>query len=335
VDHSAFIVEQIAKTGRQYITKPDHVLVQCPIHSGGQERTPSRKINISNPRFKPYESFCYACHDDQKRISWNELAAIMHMAPIRDANGEEADDNDLWIKMPSPEDFYGSAEVIGISHMPWTGPWKRDGVTISEKFLRKMGATLVDSRDEPRLYLPVMVDEVEVGNVQCVIDKNDESSKVKYLLSNNPKFSNYTLYPIDEAFPLAELLGYIVIVEGARDALNLLQHGVPAVCIWGTNGWNRAKLDILIELGVKIIIAMDGDEAGRSAVEKIVPDLKRFKVPHKVVNFADGMDPGKMKKAEVLELRDMLSRKWTTHALNDNHIINQLITMFKGMRRHG
>jgi 5S rRNA maturation endonuclease (ribonuclease M5) len=336
VDHSAFIVEQIAKTGRPYITKPDHVLVQCPIHAGGQERTPSRKINISNPRFKPYESFCYACHDEQKRLSWNELAAVMHMAPIRVADGEEVGgEDDLWIKMPTPEEFYGSSEVTGIGHMPWTGPWKRDGVTISEKFLRKMGATLVDSRDEPRLYLPVMVDEVEIGNVQCVIDKTDESSKIKYLLSNNPKFSNYTLYPVDEAFPLAERLGYIVLVEGARDALNLLQHGVPAVCIWGTNGWTRAKRDIIIELGVRVILAMDGDEPGQHANSAIAADLKRVNVPHKVITFAEDMDPGKMKRADVIELRDMLSKKWTPQSLKDNRIIKELLAMFNRVRRHG
>ncbi len=337
-DHATFVMEQVGKTSRPHFNKGDHVVVQCPIHSGGMERTPSRKINISNPRYKPLESYCFACHDDVKRISWNELAAIMNMSPVQEegsSDGEE--EGGLWLQFPPPEDFYGIEAAEETATFPWKGNWKRDGVTISGKFLRKMGARLVNSRDEPRLYLPVTVDGVEVGNTQAVIDKTDESSNIKYLHSG--KWTQWTLYPVDEAFPLAEKLKYLLLVEGARDALNLMQHGVPAVCIWGTGAWTKAKRELLEELamsGVKLVIAMDGDDAGRKARDKIETDLKGRKINPAIINFEDDMDPGKLTPEDVAEIANMFGGKRkldNPRALNDNAVVASLMRSFYRARK--
>lgn len=330
-DQTAFVLDQLAKSGRYHITKPDHVLVQCPIHASGQERTPSRKINLTNPRFKPLESFCYACDDDDKRKSWNELAAVMGMAPIRgeEDSGEDTEDS-LWLKLPPREDFYGSDDTQ-VAHFPWKGAWRG----IAASLLKRLEASEVNSKDEPRIYFPVMVDGVEIGNVQCVVDtESDAASKVKYLLSG--RWTQYTVYPLDIAFPMAENLGYIVVVEGLRDALNLLQYGVPAVCIWGTNGWTRAKREVLQDLGVKIVIAMDGDEAGHKARDRIEADCKRFNMRHAIINFEEDMDPGKLKRSEVLEIAEMFSKRLhITHpsSLRDKRVIQSLLDLFKSLRK--
>lgn len=329
MDYANFIMEQVARSGRHHFNKGDHVIIQCPIHGGGNERTPSRKINISNPRYKPLESFCFACHKDEQIKTWNELAALMNMTPIQE--GEDGDNEDaLWVKLPPPEDFYG-AESQDIAQFKWKGPWRG----ISNKLLRKLGATMVNSRDEPRIYFPIYVDGVEVGNTQCVVDaKHEEASKIKYLHSG--KWTNWTLYPVDVAFPMAEKCGYILIVEGLRDALHLIDNGVPAVCIWGTNGWNRAKREILIELsGVKKVIAMDGDEAGWKARDAIEVDLKRYKQPYAVINFAEGEDPGGLSEDDVLEIAQMFDKRKTTilspKALKDPKVVDSFLRMFYKM----
>jgi 5S rRNA maturation endonuclease (ribonuclease M5) len=327
MDHSAFVLDQVAKTGRRFLTRSDCVVIQCPIHANGQERTPSRKINLSNPRFKPLESFCYGCNDDDKRLTWNELAARCNMAPIRtadDNDGDEDDGDGLWLSLPSSEEFYG-AEAEDVAHFKWKGNWRG----ISHKLLKRLGVSLVNSKDEPRIYFPIYVDGEQIGNVQCVVEVNEESHKIKYLISKENRWSQYTLYPVDIAYEMAEQAGYIVIVEGLRDALKLIQLGVPAVCIWGTNAWTRAKLDALIELDVKLIVAMDGDEPGRGARDKIVADLKRHKVPHAVINFEEDMDPGKMPKADILELKRMFDKR---KPANDN-FVSDMLNLFRRKRR--
>lgn len=334
MDHASFVMEQVAKTGRLHFNKGDHVVVQCPIHAGGHERTPSRKINISNSRYRPLESYCFACHDDQKRLTWNELAAVMHMTPLQgeDSDSEEGGEG-LWLALPQPADFYG-VEHAEIAQFAWKGSWRG----IQYKLLKKLGATTVNSRDEPRIYFPIYVDGVEVGNTQCVINaKHEEASKIKYLHSG--KWTQWTLYPIDIAFPMAEKCGYLLIVEGLRDALRLIQFGVPAVCIWGTNGWTRAKRDILIELdGVTKVIAMDGDEAGRAATDKIEADLKRNKVKHSVIRFEDGVDPGNLPKADIMEIKQLFDKSRSISinspkALNDNRVVRNLMKLFDTKRK--
>lgn len=327
MDYATFITDQVAKSGRLHFNKGDHVTVQCPIHGGGGERTPSRKINISNPRYKPLESFCFACHKDEQIKSWNELAAVMNMAPIREAEESDGEEDELWVKLPPPEDFYGM-EAENVAQFQWEGKWRG----ISTKLLKRLNASMVNSRDEPRIYFPIYVDGVEVGNTQCVVDaKHEEASKIKYLHSG--KWTNWTMYPVDIAFPMAEKMGFLLIVEGLRDALRLIDNGVPAVCIWGTNGWNKAKREILMELeGVKLVVAMDGDEAGWKARDEIEADCKRLKMSHAVINFKEGMDPGGLKRSEIQEIAQMFGPKWrsilTPRALNDNFVVQALVNLF-------
>jgi DNA primase len=62
----------------------------------------------------------------------------------------------------------------------------------------------------------------------------------------------------------------MVLVEGQRDCLRLLTLGIPAMCIFGTQSWSKSKAKLLEVSGVRrIVLLMDGDEAGINATEKI------------------------------------------------------------------
>ena len=327
MNDSSFILEQLAKARIYHVTKNGYAVLICPIHNSGLEKTPSRRVSFGDKY--PYgESFCYACSGQEQKLTWNQLAAKCNMAPLPgEEDGEEGEDNQLWLSIIPPEDFYGK-DAPGMTHFPWKGGWRG----ISAKLMRQLCATEVNSKDEPRLYLPILIDGDEVSNIQCTIDtKSEAASKIKYLKEG--KVTQWALYPVDIAFPLAEKLGYILLVEGARDALNLLQYGVPAVCIFGTNGWNKAKRDTLIDLGVKVVVAMDGDEPGRKCSEKIETDMKRLKHPYKVIRFADGVDPGGLPKADVLDIADMLLGKPAPKSLNDNSVVKELLALFNKRRK--
>lgn len=328
MDYHSFVIDQLTKTGRRFIDKGAYVLCICPSHAGGNENNPSRKINISGDKYTPLESWCWACSssDGKQKLSWNELAALTGMAPIRDEAGDIEEEGDsLWLSLPTPDDFYG-VKSEEIRHFPWKGNWRG----IEESILLKAGASVVNAKDEPRLYLPVTIDGEEVGNIQCVIKVTKESHRIKYLLSKDNHWTRNTLYPIDLAFPMAEKLGFICIVEGARDALRLIQWGVPAVCTCGTNNYTRAKRDSLEELGVRVVIATDDDEAGDKLRDKIDYELKTYtdlKVSH--LRFTDGTDPGQLSRSEVLHILRAFSPK---HKAQADKLVDSLLDYFYKLR---
>jgi len=71
----------------------------------------------------------------------------------------------------------------------------------------------------------------------------------------------------------------IAITEGEIDALVLSELcGIPAVAIAGTNGWKPYFRHLFSDL--EVIIAMDGDEPGRKAAEKLKKQLPDARVAH-------------------------------------------------------
>jgi len=78
----------------------------------------------------------------------------------------------------------------------------------------------------------------------------------------------------------------LVIVEGERDAMKLLQEGIDCVSIHGTS-LKEGQLNQLLQhfpIDVEMIVALDGDEAGKQGAsiieEKLNPYYTRVKVLH-------------------------------------------------------
>ena len=100
----------------------------------------------------------------------------------------------------------------------------------------------------------------------------------------------------------------LVLVEGEVDALNLLQAGIPALSILGSNNWCETKRDTVLSLDPGIIfLLMDPDQAGRHASAKISSTLRRV-VPYKALTLSPGDDPGSMDKDQLLWLKNRVYR---------------------------
>jgi DNA primase len=89
----------------------------------------------------------------------------------------------------------------------------------------------------------------------------------------------------------------IVIVESSFDAIRLWQLNIPAVATLGANlGKNQIKL--LNKYAVRVILAMDQDEAGMKLMQNLNNNLT---VPVLSMDFPDGVkDIGDMKDDQIL-----------------------------------
>lgn len=296
------VLEAYRNSGLYCVVKGQHMWVACPFHGNGEERTGSMRVNLSDPRFKPAEAKCFAC-SGKNVYSWNELAKARGLAPL--AEGGDADD--LWLKLPTANEFYGRSSsdanrdgnTIVLYPRP-RGPWRG----IKASLMEKIGAKQIQSADGVRIFLPTMVGGVMVGYVSaCPTGEN----MPKYIISPG-SWANTALYPLDLVMPMAIKAGYVVLVEGQRDALRLIQFGVPALCTFGTNNIGIEKVRTIRMMRVLPVIAMDADSAGDGARTRLTDMLGPKLKPLQVRFHHAGGDPGSLKKSEILELKAMLER---------------------------
>jgi Toprim-like len=70
---------------------------------------------------------------------------------------------------------------------------------------------------------------------------------------------------------------FVVLVEGAPDALRVMEAGYPAVASLGAD-LTEVQADKLAALNKQVLVAFDNDEAGREGAERAVTRLRGKKV---------------------------------------------------------
>jgi replicative DNA helicase len=118
--------------------------------------------------------------------------------------------------------------------------------------------------------------------------------KPKY---RNPKGEQAHLY---NPMGLGPQSDEVWIAEGQFDALSLVYLGIPAVGILGVGNFNKAWSRLF--LGARIVLALDPDDAGMSAMDRlgeVFPKAEVFIVPepHKDLNDWLVADPEGMNLA--------------------------------------
>ncbi len=126
----------------------------------------------------------------------------------------------------------------------------------------------------------------------------------RLLADGQPKYLNtrespvfrkgHTLFNLGRAREAARKGGRIVVVEGYMDVIALHEHGIEDVAAPLGTAFATAHLALLWKSAETVVVALDGDEAGRRSAARIVdtalPDLK----PGKEIRFAllpQRMDP--------------------------------------------
>jgi len=129
------------------------------------------------------------------------------------------------------------------------------------------------------IWLPVYVGGDLKGYIKARLRKDPTGKMPSYLNKKGPWSKRTGLFPFDSAINLMNELdsSTMVLVEGPRDALRLLSYGIPCMALLGTTSWTMFKPELLELHGVKrVIVMMDGDDAGIKASKLIIPDLKKL-----------------------------------------------------------
>lgn len=99
------------------------------------------------------------------------------------------------------------------------------------------------------------------------------------------------LFGYPQAYRKAKEFGHIILVEGYMDVLSLYQSGIKnSVAAMGTQ-LTEAQACLISKLSENVIIIMDGDEAGRASVIKMLPLLLSKGLNVRVCMLNNGIDP--------------------------------------------
>lgn len=313
-----FVIDQLRMySGPKKEMGENSTFVSCPFHA---ENTPSGRIFHSIDSRSPGFFKCYGCGET---APWNDVAPKLGLKPFsRVAPQEEYANMSLMLQDDDAEtedeaDSNFVAEEMKLKALPRNKVWRG----IKTNLLIELGAKVCKVRHPehgwlvPKIYLPTIINGEVVGYTKARMKKHADYPSYIHAKGSWSKVQG--LFPFDYSMALMKELGSktMVIVEGQRDALRLIQDGIPAVCIMGTNSWGPAKAKLLELAGVsKIVIMMDGDDAGIQATAKIAPsvelmfDVRVIKLwslkgsPY--IQFKDEAEPSKAAKAAGVSLWD-------------------------------
>ncbi len=303
----SFVLEQLSQYSGDKKVMADSTFIICPWHA---EQTPSGRVFHGAATRSPGFYKCYGCGHAAK---WDELAVHIGLKPfVKQRPGDE------FINLGLLEvEQENATEDMLLTELPRNKRWRG----IKTSLLTDIGGKLcVINHPEhgylkPKIYLPILVNDETKGYIKARLTKHDNYPS--YINAKGQWSKTHGLFPYDYSISLARKIKSkaMVLVEGPRDALRLLQLGVPAMCILGTQSWsdNKAKL---LEIGgiTTIVLLMDGDCAGQKASEMLVQKLtSMFKVieiklwaikgsPY--LEFKDCKEPSKAAKSNQVTLWD-------------------------------
>lgn len=171
-----------------------------------------------------------------------------------------------------------------------------------------------------RHYKAFTTDVVEKLKDRVVFPIDDISGKTvvylgRHMLSSSHK-DRYYIFPSGVPMPVFpakvdEPDGYIVLVEGIFDMLNLYDKGLKsAVCCFGTNTLQHNLKNKLLPFkaqGItKVYFMFDGDEAGNKAAKELMPLVEEEGFEVEQIELDDDTDPGDLSKEEVVQIKAIL-----------------------------
>lgn len=314
--------------------------VICPFHNDSK---PSLGINIEGGSRRLGDIHCWSC---PARGNWDKLAnrlglqtlasADIEAFPIMPASVYESEwaiannrlvngaytssgrYTDLSDDQPSRSSTAGQVagilteEKLWLEHklklvIDWapSNRWR----TISGSLLHKLGARAGLRYGEKQIWLPVTIDDELVGSWIGRLSKSEDPKISSYLNSSGTWISNYGLWPYDYVALMVKRHKKVLLVEGQRDALRLIDSGIPALCVFGTNSVTVEKLAYVLALEASVYLCGDGDRAGREFNSQVKKMLKNLGEKATIIELPDGVDPAKLTKDQLDDLRRSLGIK--------------------------
>ena len=272
--------------------------IKCPFHGGGQERTQSCRINLV--KTSRYPAGFWYCHGCGAHGNWNALAKAIGLELLSQDEEKHQDLIITRLTAAEKESLLGQDqnEIINFSAMVDWNPkniWRK----INGKLLANIGAKKFynKSTNNNMIFLPVYQNKKLKGGIRGILERHGKETA--YFNTAGP-WVKQSLFPYDYTKSILKESGNVVaLVEGPRDALNMLQGGFPSLAILGSKNWSETKAALVSALNTDLIVlAFDNDEAGISATESVLESFKGFDNIIQL-KFKEGQDPGDLTKDEV------------------------------------
>jgi DNA primase len=97
----------------------------------------------------------------------------------------------------------------------------------------------------------------------------------------------------------------VVLVEGFFDCMKVTQAGFPSVALMGST-MSKTQEELLAEHFGRVIVMLDGDEAGRVAAQGIADRLRQIVYQVDVVDLPDAVQPDQVSKDELQKFLDFI-----------------------------
>ncbi len=310
-----FIIKQLNKLPKEYGLefKGDDAWLFCIEHDQENlhlSQKVAARINLSNDDYPLGSFYCYSCG---YKSTFNEVASRFKSAGLRCLKSSELYDED--IALSEDMSSLGLAnvkykpiikpQILPIDAIPWNP--KEDWRTISGQLLSDICALkMLNKFMYLMIFLPVIMEGIVIGGIQGQLEK--KKGIASYI--NTPgNWALKALFPYDYVLAKFKPLKVLILVEGPRDALNLIQHGLPALAVLGSSTkMSSNMLNLIVNLNLDLVIlAFDGDAPGQAATKKAFKFFKD-KVNVKKLSFAVDEDPGSMPTDRISNIKRKLKR---------------------------
>jgi DNA primase len=184
-----------------------------------------------------------------------------------------------------------SFALTGIDH---THPYLRQR-GIKEATAKDFGVGLFSGKGSMsgRLVIPICNDKAELV---AYAGRSLDDSEPKYKLPAG-FHKGLVLFNYHRVLKEVEARTAIVLVEGFFDCMKVVQAGFPAVALMGSS-LSEAQEELLTGDFERVILMLDGDEAGRSGADTIAARLCR-KMFVRIVEVGEGRQPDQLSSDEI------------------------------------
>jgi hypothetical protein len=141
-----------------------------------------------------------------------------------------------------------------------------------------------------RIVIPI---HNRAGELVAYAGRSIDESEPKYKFPNGFRKS-LELFNLNWVLSVGREL--VIVVEGFFDAVKVEEAGYPVVALMGSS-LSQEQEDTLIEFS-KVILMLDGDEAGREATQTIASRLMR-RTFVKVISLPEGKQPDNLSSEEL------------------------------------
>lgn len=301
---------QLASNGIQRFEKMfdsgDDIMTQCPYHGNGQERKPSFGIRKSDGK-----SHCFSCGQTvgvdemiancfgYSDPTWGYRWLIQNFNTV---SVEERKDIELDLDRAQKKDS---------CHQYFISEEELDSYRYIHPYMYKRG--LIDAvinafdigydKQSDSITFPVRY-WGSVNNGKCLFVAKRSVKTKRFDLPKNMEKPLYGLYEFWRNIELGAVTDEVYICEGLFDCLRLWCNGKVALAGFGCL-FSEYQIKLLEGLPVrKLILALDNDEAGRKATEKLKKRIKNKLITEAVIPNGH-KDIGELSDEEIQNLEEV------------------------------